>query len=88
MTVQDSDFVIIKDYLKEISIAVVEFFLHVTQSYCNKHLCNNVRNKSWRIMALRFWVCTYVKTESAFDKLLEDIKELNEDTAKCISNII
>lgn len=78
---------IIDDCLKKIAIIVVECFFHSTHSYSSKHLCENVTNSFKEIIAQNFLGYIYDKIESAFDKALKDIKELNKDAAKYISNL-
>lgn len=85
---QDSDFVIISDRLKGIASAVAECFPYSTHSYCSKHLCDNIRTSFGEIVAQKFWGCAYAKTKSAFDKVLEEIKEMNKDAAEYISNLL
>ncbi len=84
---QDPDSAIISDRLKKIDTAVAECFPHATHSYCSKHFCDNVRNSFGEIIAQKFWGYAYSKTKSAFDKVLEDIKEFNEDAAQYIFNL-
>lgn len=84
---QDSDSVIISNCLKGIASAVAECFPHSTHSYCSQHLCDNIRTSYGEIVAQKFWGCAYAKTELAFDKVLEEIREMNKDAAEYISNL-
>ena len=86
-SLQDPDVVIISDRLKSITSAVTECFPSATHTYCSKHLYDNVRHSYGKVVAQNFWGCAYAKTESAFDRVLAKIKELNDEAAEYISRL-
>lgn len=83
-SLQDPDVVIISDCLKGLVSAVSICFPSATYSYCSKHRYDNLRVSYGEIVAQRFWGCAYAKTESAFDRVLAEIKELNGEAAEYI----
>lgn len=83
-SLQDPDAVIISDCLKGLVSAVSKCFPSATYSYCSKHRYDNLRVSYGEIVAQRFWGCAYAKTESAFDRVLAEIKELNGEAAEYI----
>ena len=85
---QDLDAVIISNRLKGIASAVTEYFLFATHSYCSKHLYDNVRHNYGEVVAQKFWECSYAKTESAFDKVLAKIQEVNDEVAEYILRLL
>lgn len=86
-TLQDPDAVIISDQLKGITSAVTECFPSATYTYCRKHPYDNMRHSYRKVVAQKFWRCAYAKTESAFDRVLAEIKELNDEAAEYISRL-
>ncbi len=85
---QDPDAVIISHQLTSIASAVTECFLFATHSYCSKHLYDNVRHNYGEVVAQKFWECSYAKTESAFDKVLAEIQEVNDEVAEYILRLL
>ena len=86
-SLQDPEAVIISDRLKGLASAVSECFPSAIHSYCSKHLYDNLRHSYGEVVAQKFWGCTYVKTESAFDRVLSEIKKLNEETVRLFEKI-
>ena len=86
-SLQDPEVVIISDQLKGLASAVSKCFHSAIHSYCSKHLYDNLRHSYGKVVAQKFWGCAYAKTESAFDRVLAEIKELNEEAAEYISRL-
>ena len=86
-SLQDPEAVIISDRLKGLLSAVSECFSSTIHSYCSKHFYDNLRHSYGKVVAQKFWGCAYAKTESAFDRVHAEIKELNEEAAEYISRL-
>lgn len=87
IAIQDWDVIIISNWLKWITSVVTEYFLYSTHSNDSKYLCDNIRTSYREIMFQKFWGCVYVKSESTFDKVLEEMKKIIKNAAKDISNL-
>lgn len=83
-SLQDPEAVIISDRLKGLA---AEYFPSATHSYCSKHLYDNLRVSYGEVVAKFFWGCAYAKMESAFNRVLAEIQELNEEAAEYISKL-
>lgn len=83
-SLQDPDAIIISDQLKGITSVVTKYFPFITYTYSSKHLYDNMRYSYGEVVAQKFRRWIYAKTESAFDKVLTEIKDLNNEAAKYI----
>lgn len=73
--------------MKEIASPRAKCFLHSILSYSNKYFSDDIKTSQKEIVAQKFWDCVYAKTKWAFDEILKEMKKINKDAAKYISNL-
>ena len=55
IAIQNSDFVIINNYLKKIANTVAKYFFYSIYSYYSKYFYNNIRTSYKKIVGQKFW---------------------------------
>lgn len=83
-SLQDPDAVIISDRLKGFASAVSICIPSATYSYSSKHFYDHLRLSYGEIVAQKFRRSAYAITESVFDRVFAEIKELNVEAAEYI----